>query len=59
MERFTVPPQYGTIPEALNKLQNQAKCGRKIEENVYLRKLPVSIQRRGFHATLLSKTNCF
>ena len=56
MERFTVPPQYGTIPEALIKLQNQAKCGRKIEENVYLRKLPVSIQRRGFHATLLSKT---
>ncbi len=56
MERFTVPPSYGTMQEALVKLKEQAKHGRKICENVYLRKFPVSIQRRGFHATLLSKT---
>ena len=56
MERYTVPPSYGTIPWALEQLKEQAKCGRKIAENIYIRKFPVSIQRRGFHATLLSKT---
>ena len=56
MERFTVPASYGTIEWALSNLQEQAKCGRKISENAYIRKFPVSIQRRGFHATLLSKT---
>ena len=55
MERFTVPPSHGTIDEAYINLQNQAKQGRKVADNIYIRKLPVSIQRRGFHATLLSK----
>lgn len=56
MERYTVPPSYGTIPWALEQLKEQAKHGRKVAENIYIRKFPVSIQRRGFHATLLSKT---
>lgn len=56
MERFTVPSGYGTIPEALLNLKEQARHGIKLNQNVYLRKLPVAIQRRGYHATLLSKT---
>ncbi len=56
MERFTVPPAYGTIPEALIKLRRQASTGRKITDNAYMRIFPISIQRKGYHATLLSKT---
>ncbi len=56
MERFTVPPSYGTKPEALIKLRKQASTGRKIDDNAYMRIFPISIQRKGYHATLLSKT---
>lgn len=56
MDRFTVPPSYGTKPEALIKLRRQASTGRKISENAYMRIFPISIQRKGYHATLLSKT---
>lgn len=56
MDRFTVPPSHGTIDEAYINLQLQAKQGRKVAENAYIRTFPISIQRRGFHATLLSKT---
>lgn len=56
MERFTVPPAYGTKPEALIKLKKQASTGRKVDENAYMRIFPISIQRKGYHATLLSKT---
>lgn len=56
MERFTVPPAYGTKPEALIKLKKQASTGRYIEDNAYMRIFPISIQRKGYHATLLSKT---
>lgn len=56
MERFTVPPAYGTKPEALIKLRRQASTGRKVSENAYMRIFPISIQRKGYHATLLSKT---
>ena len=55
MERFTVPPAYGTKPEALIKLRRQASTGRKVSENAYMRIFPISIQRKGYHATLLSK----
>ena len=41
---------------ALNGLKEQIKNGQKIDENTYLRIMPISVQRRGFHATLLSKT---
>lgn len=56
MERFTVPQGYGTKEEALENLKKQAKRGIYLDENVYLRRFPIAIQRRGFHATLLSKT---
>ncbi len=56
MERFTVPAAYGTIKEALVNLKEQARHGIKLDEEVYLRIFPVAIQRRGYHATLLSKT---
>ena len=56
MNRFTVPPTHGTIEEAYINLQLQAKQGRKVSDNAYIRTFPISIQRRGFHATLLSKT---
>lgn len=56
MDRFTVPSAYGTKEEALVKLQKQISMGRKVSSNAYVRIFPVSIQRRGFHATLLSKT---
>ena len=56
MERFTVPASFGTKDEALIDLKNQARKGIKLAEEVYLRIFPVAIQRRGYHATLLSKT---
>ena len=56
IERFTVPPSHGTKEEALIDLKEQAKNGIKLNEDVYLRIMPVAIQRRGYHATLLSKT---
>ena len=56
IERFTVPASFGTKEEALIDLKNQAASGIKLNEDVYLRIFPVAIQRRGYHATLLSKT---
>lgn len=55
MERFTVPVSYGTKEEALVNLKLQAQQGIRLAENVYLRIFPIAIQRRGYHATLLSK----
>ena len=56
MERFTVPYGYGTQEEAHENLKEQARHGIKLDDNAYLRIFPVAIQRRGYHATLLSKT---
>jgi len=55
MERFTIPSSFGTLEWANGELQEQIKTGIKLGENAYLRVLPVAIQRRGYHATLLSK----
>lgn len=55
-DRFTIPSSYGTIPEGMEILRNQARSGKKLADNVYLRIFPVAVQRRGYHATLLSKT---
>ncbi|MCL2739379.1 MAG: glycoside hydrolase family 9 protein [Bacteroidales bacterium] len=55
IERFTVPASHGTLEWAHGDLQEQVKTGIKLGENAYLRALPVAIQRRGYHATLLSK----
>ncbi|MCL1973763.1 MAG: glycoside hydrolase family 9 protein [Bacteroidetes bacterium] len=52
MERFTGSANNNT---ALSGLQEQIKTGIKLSDQVYLRVFPIAVQRRGFHATLLSK----
>ena len=56
LDRFTIPSYYGDKEKAFTDLSNQIKEGIKLNEEVYLRLLPVAIQRRGYLATLLSKT---
>ena len=56
-DRFTIPSSgYGTKEEGQENLIEQIKHGIKLGEGIYLRMLPIAVQRRGFHATLLSKT---
>lgn len=55
-DRFTVPSWYCTKEEAHDGLRRQVRSGKKLSEDAYLRMFPIAIQRRGFHATLLSKT---
>ncbi len=56
-EHFTLPNPYAeNIEDGVEKLYKQAQGGIKIKEDVYLRIFPVSLQRRGFFATMLSKT---
>ena len=55
MDRFTVPASYGTKEQALEMLKEQVRNGIKLSETAYARRLPIAIQRRGYHATLLSK----
>ena len=54
-EHFTIPSYMCTKEEGVQILKNQIKSGIHIKDDWYLRILPVSVQRRGFHATLLSK----
>ncbi len=54
-ERFTIPATHGTIEEGMANLKQQAMHGIKLNEGVYLRLFPIAVQRRGYHATLLSK----
>ena len=56
MERFTLGGWVKDKEEGLAYLQKEAAGGIKLSEGVYLRIFPIAIQRRGFHATLLSKT---
>lgn len=56
MTRFTIPEEYGTTEEGFTTFQRQIKQGIRLSETAYLRRFPIAIQRRGFHATLLSKT---
>lgn len=55
LSRYTIPSNVSK-EDALNELQNQIKHGIKLGNSVYLRIFPVAYSRRGFHATLLSKT---
>lgn len=41
--------------EAMASLVAQAKSGIKLADNIYLRRFPIAVSRRGYHATLLSK----
>ena len=56
MERFTSGGWVKDSVEGLAYLQKEASTGIKLADGVYLRRFPIAIQRRGFHATLLSKT---
>ena len=55
IDHFTIPPKIEK-DKAMQDLENQIKAGIKLADNVYLRVFPIAIQRRGYHATLLSKT---
>ena len=53
IEHYTT---YGYDKEkAIEVLKGQVKTGKKLNDNSYLRSFPISLSRRGFHATLLSK----
>lgn len=56
LEHFTYSRDKYNDNQALGILQNQIKGGFHIKDDWYLRVFPIAIQRRGFHATLLSKT---
>lgn len=53
--RFTIPSTWGTEEEVKTSFKSQIEAGIKLNKDVYLRRLPIAIQRRGYHATLLSK----
>lgn len=55
-DRFTIPWDYGTEEEIKNSFKGQIENGISLGNDFYLRRLPIAIQRRGYHATLLSKT---
>lgn len=55
LERFTIPSYLCTKEEGLTILKNQIKKGIHIKDDWYLRIMPIAVDRRGFHATLLSK----
>lgn len=55
LERFTIPSYLCSKEEGLNILKNQIKKGIYIRDDWYLRIMPIAVDRRGFHATLLSK----
>lgn len=54
-ERFTIPKSWGTEEEIDESFRKQIASGVRLHQGVYLRRLPIAIQRRGYHATLLSK----
>ncbi len=54
LDHITIPGRKD-LDEALSELETQVKAGFKITDDVYLRVFPIAIQRRGYHATLLSK----
>lgn len=55
-ERFTIPSYMCTEEEGMDDLYRQMHQGLKIDKGIYLRTFPIAVQRRGYHATLLSKT---
>lgn len=55
MTRFTIPRGYGTEIEIAENFKRQIQDGIALGNEFYLRRMPIAIQRRGYHATLLSK----
>lgn len=56
IEHFTINRTSGNPEKALEILKSQIRTGIKITEDIYIRRMPIAVSRRGFHATLLSKT---
>lgn len=56
LDSFTIPSYFCTKEVGLQDLCNQIKQGEKLDKDVYLRRLPCAVQRRGFLATSLAKT---
>ena len=55
ISHFTIPPKVSG-EATTNMLLDQIKSGIDLGDGWYLRLMPISVSRRGFHATLLSKT---
>ncbi len=55
IDHFTIVRTIGNPDRALEILKSQIKTGIPLGKDVYLRKFPIAVTRRGFHATLLSK----
>ncbi|HNZ50690.1 MAG TPA: glycoside hydrolase family 9 protein, partial [Bacilli bacterium] len=55
LDRFTLPNR-DLLDSYLRQLHEQIETGIALDDEVFLRRFPIAIQRRGFHATLLSKT---
>lgn len=55
LDHITIPATIARDKAKLD-LENQVKAGIKLGDGVYLRIFPIAVQRRGYHATLLSKT---
>jgi hypothetical protein len=56
LDRFIVPKGLMSEEEMVKYLQDQIKTGIKLNDDLYLRRMAISPHRRGYHATLLSKT---
>lgn len=54
-ERFTIPRNYLPEDQIKRSFLNQVMQGYDLGDGYYLRIMPIAIQRRGYHATLLSK----
>lgn len=55
VNHFTIPANI-TKEDALSALVDQVKAGIDLGDGWFLRIMPIAYSRRGFHATLLSKT---
>lgn len=55
-DRITIPASFGPREEKILELKEQIRNGYSMGNSWYIRRMPIAIQRRGFHATLLSKT---
>lgn len=55
LDHFTISPKMER-EVALEILRNQVKSGIDLGNGYFLRLMPIAISRRGYHATLLSKT---
>lgn len=54
-ERFTIPRNYLSYEAIKDSFKGQIEKGVSLGGGYFLRKMPIAIQRRGYHATLLSK----